>query len=210
MSESKCPTQCPECKAAFNSYSTIRYPADDNRIRVSGDYECGSYFVNMEGDWQFNQVHACEIARLQSALEAAEGQRIDAVESDLRNRMLLEDAEEKLTAATARAEAMENRIKEYRAKVEELEQAKANYHDKWLNEKEKHEELVLWRWLVEMQLTVQAMASSVPDKPYWAVLDVDGECLGEGPTAVEAINESRKLFDVTALLPQPKEVGDGK
>jgi hypothetical protein len=55
-------------------------------------------------------------------------------------------------------------------------------------------ELVLWRWLVEMRLIVQEMASTVPGKPYWAVLDVDGECLGEGPTAIEAIVEARKLF----------------
>lgn len=68
-------------------------------------------------------------------------------------------------------------------------------------------ELVNWRWMAEMQLIVQAMASTVPDKPEWVVMDVDGDWMGHGWTAQEAIADAR-----SRLYPPAAEegAGDGK
>lgn len=56
-------------------------------------------------------------------------------------------------------------------------------------------ELALWRWTAEMQLIVQAMASSVPDKPEWVVMDVDGDWMGHGLTPQEAIADARSRVE---------------
>jgi hypothetical protein len=56
---------------------------------------------------------------------------------------------------------------------------------------EQSEELAGWRWLAEMRLTVQE--NSVVGRPPWAVLDVDGEILGEGATAQAAIENARSF-----------------
>lgn len=56
-------------------------------------------------------------------------------------------------------------------------------------------ELVLWRWTTEMQLIVQAMASTVPGKPEWVVMDVDGDWMGHGFTPQEAIADAKSRVE---------------
>lgn len=57
------------------------------------------------------------------------------------------------------------------------------------------EDLYLFRWMVEMELTVQKSAVITNGVHVWHCLDVDGETLGTGMTAVSALREAHEFID---------------
>ena len=64
----------------------------------------------------------------------------------------------------------EARIKEYRAKIEELETAKAHYHDKWLNARENigdmnQENATLRAQIAQLTLELAAANSAATNGP---------------------------------------------
>lgn len=57
-------------------------------------------------------------------------------------------------------------------------------------------ELSLFRWMVEMRLYVQESAFfNCPHGKKWACVDVDGEVIGSGETAVKAIAAAQEFIE---------------
>ena len=95
---------CPECNAAFEGSSPLRY-VEEGVTRTSDNYACGSFYVEIDGVRQFNQTHVCEIAALTAKLEAAERERDEARRVAESISQTADETERRLALAEERADA---------------------------------------------------------------------------------------------------------